>query len=187
MAELDWLGIVRHGESTGNVAAAAAETGRLERIDIPQRDADVPLSDTGREQAAAVGRWLAGLPEPPDVVVASPYLRAVQTAEIALETSGLAPHRDERLRDRELGVLDLLTTHGVSTLLPDEAARRDRLTVSEWVRQTLREARRRQPGRDAGRKLQAIRAAASHAFPTTDIDQMLAEIERGYLGGADRR
>jgi hypothetical protein len=67
-----------------------------------------------------------------------------------------------------------------------KAARRDRLTVSEWVRQTLREARRRQPGRDAGRKLQAIRAAASHAFPTADIDQMLAEIERGYLGGADR-
>jgi broad specificity phosphatase PhoE len=129
MAELDWLGVVRHGESTGNVAAAAAETGRLDRIDIPQRDADVPLSDTGREQAAAVGRWLAGLPEPPDVVVASPYLRAVQTAEIALSAAGadLAPHRDERLRDRELGILDLLTTHGVRTLLPDEAARRDRL------------------------------------------------------------
>ena len=67
-----------------------------------------------------------------------------------------------------------------------KAARRDRLTVSEWVRRTLREARRRQPGRDAGRKLQAIRAAASHAFPAADIDQMLAEIERGYLGGADR-
>lgn len=61
------------------------------------------------------------------------------------------------------------------------AARRDRLTVSEWVRRCLREARRRQPGRDSGRKLQAIRAAARHAFPTADIDQMLAEIESGYL------
>jgi hypothetical protein len=65
-----------------------------------------------------------------------------------------------------------------------KAARRDRLTVSEWVRRSLREARRRQPGRDAGRKLQAIRAASRHSFPTADIDQMLAEIERGYLGGA---
>src|SRR5687768_4065234 len=122
MAELNWLGIVRHGESTGNVAAAAAETGRLELIDIPQRDADVPLSDTGRDQAGAVGGWLAGLPERPDVVVTSPYLRTVQTAEIALEAAGadIPLHRDERLRDRELGILDLLTTHGVRTRLPAE-------------------------------------------------------------------
>jgi hypothetical protein len=63
-----------------------------------------------------------------------------------------------------------------------QAARRDRLTVSEWVRRSLREARRRQPGRDAGRKLQAIRAATLHAFPTADVEVMLAEIERGYLG-----
>jgi len=63
-----------------------------------------------------------------------------------------------------------------------QAARRERLTVSEWVRRCLREARRRQPGRDAGRKLQAIRAATHHAFPTADIGQMLAEIESGYLG-----
>jgi hypothetical protein len=63
-----------------------------------------------------------------------------------------------------------------------QAARRERLTVSEWVRRCLRDARRRQPGRDAGHKLQAIRAAARHAFPTADIGQMLAEIESGYLG-----
>src|SRR3712207_4984186 len=49
MAELAWLGIVRHGESTGNVAALQAETARSEVIDLPQRDADVPLSETGRE------------------------------------------------------------------------------------------------------------------------------------------
>jgi hypothetical protein len=60
------------------------------------------------------------------------------------------------------------------------AARRDQLTVSEWVRRCLREARSRQPVRDADRKVQAIRAAARHAFPTADVDRMLAEIERGY-------
>jgi broad specificity phosphatase PhoE len=126
MAELSWLGIVRHGESTGNVAAAAAETGRLEEIDIPERDADVPLSDTGREQAEAVGSWLAE--QPPDLVVVSPYLRTVQTAEIALADLPQVPvRRDERLRDRELGILDLLTTHGVQTRLPAEAVRRKRL------------------------------------------------------------
>jgi hypothetical protein len=59
-------------------------------------------------------------------------------------------------------------------------ARRERLTVSEWVRRCLREARRRRPARDADRKLQAVRTAARHAFPTSDIGQMLAEIESGY-------
>jgi len=62
-------------------------------------------------------------------------------------------------------------------------ARRNRVTVAEWVRQALRSARRQQPERDAGRKLAVVRAAAGHAFPTADIDQMLREVEAGYLGG----
>ena len=129
MAELEWLGVVRHGESTGNVAAARAETTGLELIDIPERDADVPLSSTGREQAAALGRWLAELPAAarPEAAVVSPYLRTVQTAELALDAVGVPTVRDERLRDRELGILDLLTGHGVRTRLPAEAARRHRL------------------------------------------------------------
>jgi hypothetical protein len=60
-----------------------------------------------------------------------------------------------------------------------EIARRHRMTVSEWVRRTLREAREREPGGDLGTKLGTIRAAARHEFPTADIDQMLEEIERG--------
>jgi hypothetical protein len=64
-------------------------------------------------------------------------------------------------------------------------ARRQRMTVSEWVRQTLRRGRRTEPLADAERKLDAVRAAARHAFPTADIDAMLGEIERGYLGDPD--
>ncbi len=60
------------------------------------------------------------------------------------------------------------------------AARSERVTVSEWVRQTLRRARLRQPEGDEGRKLAAIRAAARHAFPAPDMEQMLTEIESGY-------
>jgi probable phosphoglycerate mutase len=129
MAELEWLGIIRHGESIGNVAATKAETDRLELIDIAERDADVPLSQNGREQAAAVGHWLAGLPERqrPELAVVSPYLRTVQTAETALDGLGIPMARDERLRDRELGIIDLLTTHGIRTRLPAEADRRQRL------------------------------------------------------------
>jgi hypothetical protein len=62
------------------------------------------------------------------------------------------------------------------------AARSQRMTVAEWVRQALRSARRREPLGDVEKKRAAIRSAARHRFPTADIDQMLAEIERGYLG-----
>ena len=62
------------------------------------------------------------------------------------------------------------------------AARAQRLTVAEWVRQALRAARRTEPLRNIDKKLAVVREAAQHAFPTADIDQMLAEIQRGALG-----
>ncbi|MDI6103510.1 histidine phosphatase family protein [Actinoplanes sp. NEAU-A12] len=125
MEQLHSLTVVRHGLSTGNVTAQNAETGGAELIDIPERDADVPLAPTGREQAEAVGRHLAE--HPPELAVVSPYLRTRQTAEIALAGSGVPVVVDERLRDRELGVLDLLTARGVQARFPDEARRRERL------------------------------------------------------------
>jgi hypothetical protein len=64
-------------------------------------------------------------------------------------------------------------------------ARRARLSVSEWVRQALRDARRRVPSGDADRKLQAVRAAVAYDFPTADIDQMLREIDAGYGSDTD--
>jgi hypothetical protein len=52
------------------------------------------------------------------------------------------------------------------------------------VRQALRAARRREPAVDTLKKLETVRAAARHAYPTADIETMLGEIERGYLGGS---
>jgi broad specificity phosphatase PhoE len=129
MEQLQWLGVVRHGQSTGNVTAEEAETAGAEVIEIPERDADVPLSPLGREQAEAVGSFLAKLPadERPDIAVVSPYLRTRQTAELALAEAGIPMVVDERLRDRELGVLDLLTGRGVQARLPQEYRRRSRL------------------------------------------------------------
>lgn len=60
------------------------------------------------------------------------------------------------------------------------AAGRHGMTVSEWVRQVLRRARREEGSGQTERKLAVIRAAARHEFPTADIDEMLADIERGY-------
>jgi len=62
-------------------------------------------------------------------------------------------------------------------------ARARRMSLAEWVRQALELARRRQPLGEVEKKLEAIRAAARHESPTSDIDTMLAEIERGYAAG----
>ena len=60
-------------------------------------------------------------------------------------------------------------------------ARRHGMTVSEWVRQAVRSARRRESGGDAAAKLAAVRSAMRHSFPTGDIDRMLRETGQGYL------
>ncbi|MCV9992697.1 histidine phosphatase family protein [Paeniglutamicibacter sp. ZC-3] len=120
--------LIRHGESEGNVAATAARLAGAEVIEVPARDADVYLSGTGQEQATALGAALARVDDDvrPDTVVSSPYTRAKQTAEIAVQTANwpLAVRTDERLRDRELGILDRLTRLGVDRRFPEEAERR---------------------------------------------------------------
>jgi len=123
------LWLVRHGESTGNVAATRAERAGEDEVGVPTRDADTPLSDTGREQAAALGAHWSRAQALPDTLWCSPYLRARETARIALDGAGLRLRTrvDERLRDRELGVVDGLTSHGMRARFPQEAARRDHL------------------------------------------------------------
>lgn len=127
-AGVEWIGVIRHGESNGNVAREAAESAGDDVIDIAERDADVRLSPAGEQQGRALGRWFASMPHEqwPDLVVASPYRRTIDTAALALRGH---PRMlvDERLRDRELGVLDLLTTHGVANRYPDELVRKRRL------------------------------------------------------------
>lgn len=54
------------------------------------------------------------------------------------------------------------------------------LALSEWVRQTLRRAKRMETVASSDKKVAAIRAATRHDFPAPEIDEMLREIERGY-------
>lgn len=63
------------------------------------------------------------------------------------------------------------------------AARLRRMSIAEWVRQALVQARRSEPSREVATRLEVIRAAARMEFPTADMDRMLAEIERGYGSG----
>jgi len=127
------LWIVRHGESAGNVARDAADAAGYAVIDIADRDVDVPLSPLGREQSAALGDWFAATPPDcrPTTVITSPYRRARQTSAIIVERGGGVPNApcvvDERLREREFGVLDRLTRVGIAQRYPEQAEMRDRL------------------------------------------------------------
>jgi broad specificity phosphatase PhoE len=119
--------LVRHGESTANVAREQAEASGAEVIPVEARDADVGLSSLGALQAQQLGRFLrsahAGLPTS---VWTSPYTRARQTADwiISAAELPLRPRVDERLRDKELGILDTLTTNGIRERYPMEVQRR---------------------------------------------------------------
>jgi len=77
----------------------------------------------------------------------------------------------------------------LKVLLPDREmseiqrlAKWERLTVGEWARRALRDARTSRPAIEPETKLKAVRHAATHSFPTADLGQMLEEIERGYQG-----
>ncbi len=132
------LWVVRHGQSAGNVARDAAELGGLTTIDLAHRDVDVPLSPLGEQQAGALGDWFAALPreERPEIVLSSPYARARQTADHVLaaldgpaarpggDAETIACVRDERLREKEFGILDRLTPLGIRARYPDLAEQR---------------------------------------------------------------
>jgi probable phosphoglycerate mutase len=123
------LWLVRHGESAGNVARRAAEAKGHHRIELETRDMDVPLSRAGERQSEAVGRWLAENSESPDAILTSPYVRARRTAELLAEAAGWTTPivQDERLREKEFGIIDALTSAGIVSRHPEQATFRKSL------------------------------------------------------------
>ncbi|WP_327105264.1 histidine phosphatase family protein [Nonomuraea glycinis] len=116
---------VRHGESEANVAYRQAGDDPLV---YARGDDEVTLTGVGRTQAAALGRLLAALPaaETPELVWCSPYLRARETWAVARETWGagaLPLMVDERLRDREWGLLAPYNEAAIERRFPEELAR----------------------------------------------------------------
>jgi broad specificity phosphatase PhoE len=134
MTEQKWpqrLWIVRHGQSAGNVARDAAELSGLPSIDIADRDMDVPLSALGEQQARTLGRWIGEMATAmrPNVVLCSPYVRARATAELVVHAAGMDASAvslvaDERLREKEFGILDRLTHVGIAQKYPELSEQR---------------------------------------------------------------
>jgi broad specificity phosphatase PhoE len=157
------LCLVRHAESEGNLADTRAQDAGAERLELVARDADMPLSETGRAQAEALGRHWAQLPEDarPTVVLTSPYERASRTAEIALAAAGqdIEAVRDERLRERDLGALDGLTKHGIERQFPAEAQRR------AWVGKFYYRPPGGESWADVAGRVRAVVDAAERRYP----------------------
>ena len=121
----DRLWVVRHGQSAGNVARDAAEAARETWIDLETRDVDTSLSPLGEQQARALGEWFRMNPasDRPSVVLSSPYVRSMRSAELIIESAGqVAPDvrvvADERLREKEFGILDRMTAFGIKATYP---------------------------------------------------------------------
>ena len=131
-AHTDWpatLWIARHGQSAGNVARDSAEERGLPLIDLQTRDADTPLSQLGMEQARAMGAWFSRMPdtERPNVVFTSPFVRSQQTAWAVTDALGIPRSEievDERLREKEFGILDRYTVQGIRSTFPELAEQR---------------------------------------------------------------
>jgi len=95
--------LVRHGESIWNA------DGRW------QGQADPPLSDRGREQAAAAAAAIGTV----DAIVTSDLERAAHTGAIIARILGIEPVLEEpRLRERDAGSLSGLTRHEIHDAFP---------------------------------------------------------------------
>ena len=128
---------VRHGETDWN------REGRM------QGWAPVPLNETGREQAAATGRWLAERYEF-DRVLASDLRRTRETTDVLSESIDAAPTFESAWRERGLGVYQGLTLDDVESGYPEfglgEAAYRATEATPEGG-ESLRDVHERVVGR----------------------------------------
>jgi probable phosphoglycerate mutase len=103
--------LLRHGQTPMSVQKRYA--GR----------SDIPLTDIGLQQAAAAAKRLASAGI--DVIVASPLLRARQTADEVAATTGVPVVTDDGFRETDFGAWEGLTFAEVRERWPAE--------VSAWL------------------------------------------------------
>ncbi|MEE1649834.1 histidine phosphatase family protein [Brachybacterium sp. J144] len=102
------LVLVRHGQTDYN------RDGRL------QGQVDIPLNETGRTQARAVARAVAQ--NPPDLILASPLGRALETARTIGEACGLPVSTDQALVERGFGQWEGLHSDAIRARWPQQLA-----------------------------------------------------------------
>ncbi|PWH05515.1 histidine phosphatase family protein [Brachybacterium endophyticum] len=137
--------LVRHGETDHN------REGRL------QGQVDIPLNATGRDQARAIGRTLAG--HHFDAVLSSPLGRARDTAQVIAEACGLSDIEIEPgVIEQSFGSWEGLTGEQIRTDWPDLHTRwragqpvpgvgiEDRAVVGERVAAACLRALEERPG-----------------------------------------
>ena len=123
------LVIVRHAESQRNVAKGEAEATGVETYGGRTRDVDIQLTDQGHQRADQTGRKLREhLGFDFDRVFTSPYRRTVQTTDYLLAKFERPTEvvLEERIREKEFGVLDGLTKAGIERRYPGEKERKER-------------------------------------------------------------
>jgi uncharacterized phosphatase len=127
--------LVRHGETEWN---------RLRKI---QGISDIPLNDTGRSQAAALGDILSK--HRFDLIVSSPLSRALETAQIVARKLGMpAPLVIQDLVERNYGEAEGSSGLELDTLYPpgtEIPGREDRADVTKRVVRTLHDLAIRHP------------------------------------------
>ena len=118
--------LVRHGESVANIERDRLKKGATKEmfLKMPCRDMDIPLTEKGIKQAKSAGKLLKNYPKF-DVAIISPYVRAKQTAEIIIKEMGyrIPLVFEERIREKDFGVLDKVTEKGKIKYYPLEAER----------------------------------------------------------------
>jgi len=122
--------VVRHGQSVYNEERELINRGVLatytKRVK-EARNADLPLSDLGRAQAAKTGEGLSRDYKAFDYIFASPFLRAHQTALAIAERFPQARFVvEERVREKEFGIADGMTPEEIKERFPYEFERKQR-------------------------------------------------------------
>lgn len=160
--------LVRHGQTASS--ARSAYSGR----------SDIPLTETGREQARQAASALAGAGV--DAVISSPLMRARDTAQVIADVTGVPLHVDARLTEVDYGPFEGLDRDGASERLgaPFEAWRADPFGAPVPGMEPLNDALARARAATAD-------ALAAHAHPVIVGHQGILRIVLVALGQIEPR
>ncbi|MCP5514963.1 MAG: histidine phosphatase family protein [Spirochaetales bacterium] len=158
------LYLVRHGETEWN------------REDKMQGVKDSPLTDKGVEHARLLGSRLKGLTGGIDKIYSSDLGRAFDTAVLIGGYLSLSVNRDERLRERNMGIFEGYSWDYVRENFPQEFKK----TVSDDNSYRIPE------GESKNEYIEKVRSFLDFASREHEGDRVLAVTHRGFINFALR-